>query len=64
MATTPIKPGVKTTEFWITIATVAGSLASIVQPFGELHPYANAAGLLAAGISSAAYAVSRGKAKQ
>jgi hypothetical protein len=57
------KPGVKTSEFWITVATVSGSLASVIQPFAEVHPYGKAAALFAAGVSSAAYAISRGKAK-
>lgn len=63
MPSNPQKPGVKTTEFWVTIATVAGSLATMAQPFAELHPYVNAAALLTAGVSSAAYAVSRAKTK-
>lgn len=63
MPSNPQKPGVKTTEFWITIATVSGSLATMAQPFAELNPYVNAAALLTAGVSSAAYALSRAKTK-
>jgi hypothetical protein len=58
-----LKPGVKTSEFWVTVAMVTGSLAATLQPFAPLHPYAQVAALLAGGVSSAAYAVSRAKAK-
>jgi hypothetical protein len=58
-----LKPGLKTSEFWVTVATVTGSLAATLQPFAPLHPYAQVAALLTGGISSAAYAISRAKAK-
>lgn len=53
------KPGPKTTEFWVTIltliATLGGSASGILPA-----PYA----ALAAGISTAAYSISRGLAKK
>ncbi|MFM7622953.1 MAG: hypothetical protein ACKO57_08295 [Alphaproteobacteria bacterium] len=51
------KPGIKTSEFWVTVATVSGSLAA------TLHPYAQVAAVLTGGLSSAAYAISRAKSK-
>ena len=57
------KPGIKTSEFWVTVATVSGSLAATLQPFAPLHPYAQVAAVLTGGVISAAYAISRAKSK-
>ena len=55
----PIKPGYKTTEFWVTILTVIGSttvgLTSLVSP--------TVAAILGT-VSTLAYALSRGIAKK
>ena len=53
-----MKPGYKTTEFYIAILTIIG--ATIAALAGDLSPkYAT----LAASISAAAYAIARGLAK-
>jgi hypothetical protein len=57
------KPGMKTSEFWVTVATVTGSLAATLQPFAPLHPYAQVVAVLTGGVISAAYAISRAKSK-
>jgi TRAP-type C4-dicarboxylate transport system permease large subunit len=53
-----VKPGIKTTEFWIatltTISTVGGALAGALPP--------STAGIVAA-IASGAYSIARGLAK-
>ena len=53
-----MKPGLKTTEFWILILTIIGSIAAALE--GTLDPKYAA---LAASISSAAYSISRGLSK-
>jgi hypothetical protein len=53
----------KASEFWVTVATVTGSLAATLQPFAPLHPYAQVAAVLTGGVISAAYAISRAKSK-
>ncbi len=64
--TTPpvaVKPGYKTTEFWLTFAaTVVGlALASDVIPTDG--PWAKGIGLVSAVLSSMGYAVGRAKVK-
>jgi hypothetical protein len=54
-----MKPGWKTTEFWVTTLATVGSLTAAVAGFVP-GPW----GLVAAGLSSAAYAISRGIAKK
>ncbi len=53
-----MKPGLKTTEFWVsaitTVGALAGSLAGVLP---------GTAGVIAASIAAAAYALSRGLAK-
>ena len=46
------KPGMKTSEFWVTVATVTGSLAATLQPFAPLHPYAQVAAVLTAAVAA------------
>jgi hypothetical protein len=53
-----MKPGYKTSEFWITALTVAGLVASSVA--SSLSPRYAAIG---AAVSASAYAISRGLAK-
>ena len=54
----PIKPGYKTTEFWITTLATLGALGAALQ--GMLPPkYAALVGAISAGC----YAISRGLAK-
>lgn len=60
-----MKPGFKTTEFWVALLTSIiglGALFGVVGPEqqGEL---VQASGGLVAAITTAAYAVSRGRAK-
>lgn len=60
-----MKPGFKTTEFWVTLAT---NLIGLLVLFGVVGPeqqeeLVQAAGGLVSAISSAAYAISRGNAK-
>jgi hypothetical protein len=52
------KPGVRTTEFWVTIVVVAA--ASVLLGLDKID---QSAWLTAAGLSSGSYAVSRGLAK-
>jgi hypothetical protein len=53
-----VKPGIRTTEFWLTLVTIIGSLG------GELAGILpGRAGAVVAAIASAAYALSRGLAK-
>ncbi len=59
------KPGIKTTEFWLSaIAVLLGVLisAGLVDPEGTSE-MDQIAGVIVAGLGSAGYAVSRGKAK-
>jgi hypothetical protein len=55
---TPVKPGTRTTEFWLTLlvngAAVAGGLAHVLP-----GPWA----AVAAAVATAAYSLSRGLAK-
>lgn len=66
----PIKPGYKTTEFWVTVATtVVGFAAALgLIPVDKATAYSQIAvqigGLVAAGIAPVAYSVSRGQAKK
>lgn len=53
-----MKPGIRTTEFWITVATGGGSL--IASASGWLPPRYAA---IATAVSGAAYALARGLAK-
>lgn len=53
-----VKPGWRTTEFWVTVAADVGAIALAAE--GALpHKYA----AVLAAVSTAAYAVSRGLAK-
>lgn len=55
----PIKPGIQTTEFWVSAFTIIGLLTASVG--GAIPgPY----GVIAAAVSSGAYAISRGLAKK
>jgi len=54
----PVKPGYQTTEFWVTLAIVIGSLTATLA--GNL-PDKYAA--IATAVSAAAYAIARGIAK-
>lgn len=58
-----IKPGYKTTEFWLTVlATVVGL---VVASGGAPHagPVAQALALIGSALATAGYSVSRGNAK-
>jgi hypothetical protein len=52
------KPGLRTTEFWLTLAVIVA--ASVLLALGKID---QAAWLTAAGVSSGGYAISRGLAK-
>lgn len=54
-----MKAGVRTTEFWVTVATDVGLVASAIQ--GSLSPRWAALG---AAVSTVAYSIARGLAKQ
>ena len=54
-----VKPGLKTTEFWLSITT---AVVGIVGQFSEVIP--GPWGTVLAAIATAGYAVSRGFAKQ
>lgn len=49
------KPGIQTTELWVSVLTSVGALAAALA--GQLSPRYAA---IAAAVSSAAYAISRG----
>lgn len=53
-----MKPGLKTSEFWVTVATDVGLIAASLE--GSLSPRYAA---VAAAVSTAAYAIARGFAK-
>ena len=55
---TVVKPGWKTSEFWLSILTTIGAVGASVS--GVLS---GKAGAIVAGISTAAYAISRGLTK-
>jgi hypothetical protein len=54
-----LKPGIRTTEFWVTVATEVGIVAAALA--GNLSPRYAA---LATAVSGAAYALARGLAKK
>lgn len=56
LAVTQVKPGWKTTEFWLTVATGAGTL------FGDFIPASWKAAVVT--VTAAAYAISRAIAKK
>lgn len=59
-----MKPGYKTTEFWMTaLAAMVGLLMTSGLFLGD-SVWTKGLGLVAAGLASAGYAVSRGMAKR
>ena len=61
-----VKPGWKTTEFWITVVVAAGSLlwgAGVLDPAGDGNVN-HGFGLVVSGLSALGYTVSRGLAKK
>jgi len=60
----PIKPGYKTTEFWLTTAAalVGAMIASGIIP--ATGPWAQVVGLLCAVLGTLGYTVARGQAKK
>jgi|TARA_B100001013_G_scaffold291530_1_gene191465 hypothetical protein len=61
-----VKPGWKTTEFWITVVVALGSLlwgAGVLDPSGTGNVN-HAFGLVVSGLSALGYTVSRGLAKK
>jgi hypothetical protein len=59
-----MKPGYKTTEFWMTALAAAVGLLMTSDLFVADSIWAKGLGLVAAGLASAGYAVSRGMAKR
>ena len=55
-----MKPGIKTTEFWLALVVV--TLGALAATFSEAQ-WAQAVGLVAAALTSAGYGMSRAKAK-
>ena len=60
--TTPVKPGLKSTEFWITICITILGAALALMPEG--HWSHGVAGAVLAGLAGMGYSVSRGLAKK
>lgn len=60
--TTPVKPGLKSTEFWITIFITILGAALALMPEG--HWSHGVAGAVLAGLAGMGYSVSRGLAKK
>lgn len=58
-----MKPGYKTTEFWMAAAAALVGLLMTSDIFTGDSIWAKGLGLVAAGLASAGYAVSRGMAK-
>lgn len=59
-----VKPGWKTTEFWVAILTVAAGLGLLVYGAVSENETALAVGGALAGLSGGGYALSRGVAKR
>ena len=59
-----MKPGYKTTEFWMTALAALVGLLMTSNLFAIESVWAKGLGLVAAGLASAGYAVSRGMAKR
>ena len=59
-----MKPGYKTTEFWMTALAAVVGLLMTSEMFIDDSVWAKGLGLVAAGLASAGYAVSRGMAKR
>ncbi len=60
---TPPRRGARTSEFWITMLTVVGTIAATIATAPVSAPIATGAALVAAGLAAAGYSVSRGIAK-
>src|SRR6185369_16116183 len=58
-----MKPGHKTTEFWLTVCVVVGSIAASIAAAPVAAPVAIAAGAVSSGLAAGAYALSRGRVK-
>ncbi len=59
----PVKPGWKTTEFWLAAAAAIVALVQTGGIVGEGTPASGALGLVAAALASLGYSWSRAKAK-
>lgn len=59
----PVKPGWKTTEFWLAAAAAVVALLQTGGVVGEGTPAAGALSLVAAALASMGYSWSRAKAK-
>lgn len=59
---TPVKPGIQTTEFWVTVLTAIGALYTFVE-HKTLNWDVQAVAASAAGIASSVYSISRAKVK-
>ncbi len=57
------RSGIKTTEFWVTLAVIAGSIAGSIAVAPVAAPVAAVAGSVAAASTAIAYVLSRGKVK-
>ena len=57
-----IKSGFKTTEFWVTVVTVA--VTAIIPLFGNSDLVTQIIGAIVAGLAAAGYSISRGLAKK
>ena len=59
-----VKPGFKTSEFWLTLAAVAVGAVFASGAFGEDSPVLQTAGIAATVLGALGYTVSRGMAKK
>lgn len=64
MNSKPVKPGVRTTKFFLSAIAVALSVAYSLDLIPESGPGAKAAGVLAASLAVVGYSVSRSVAKR
>lgn len=58
-----MKPGLKTSEFWFSLAAAVVGVLLTSGVFGSGTPAEQVAGIIAAGLAAAGYSVSRGAVK-
>ncbi len=62
VVSTPVKPGFRTTEFWIVLFVVLGGM--LKAEFGEANTTVRFVGILAAALAAMGYSVARTAAKK
>lgn len=58
-----MKPGHRTTEFWVTVLAIAGGVAAAIATAPVAGPIVLAATAISSGCAAGAYALSRGRVK-